>query len=558
MTSEQSSAKGSESEAKSAALQREQALLDRTKHALFSHMRHELRTPVNAIIGYSELLLEEAEDRGVGGFVSDLEKIRLGGRHLLELVNEILDASKTDADKIDWETFGVELRLHLRTPLNDVIGYTDLLLEEAEEVDAADVIDDLKKIRLAGDRMLAMTEDLVNLVRIAAGKMDLDLGSSDKSAMIQELVATIRPVEEKEVVAPEGERGFLLVVDDNEMNRDMLSRRLQRQGHKVAVAENGRHALEMMQAQKFDLILLDMMMPEMNGYQVLEHLRKDETLRGIPVIMISAMDEIDSVVRCIEMGAEDYLTKPFNPVLLRARIGACLEKKFLRDREVSYLRQIEEEKKRADDLLHVIFPAPIVQELKATDEVAPRRHENVAVLFTDLVGFTAYCENREPEEIVDRLQQLTVEFEEIALRQSLQKIKTIGDAFMATAGLLEPLENPVLNCVRCGLEMVEATKRTSAQWQVRVGIHVGPVVAGVVGHRQYLYDLWGDTVNTASRMESNGRPGAVTLSREAWQRVWHLYRGSSLGSVAVKGKGLLEIFIIEGPIPANFPERPEG
>src|SRR3989442_599252 len=210
MTNEQSSAKGSESEAKSAAPQRERALLDRTKHALLSHMRHELRTPVNAIIGYSELLLEEAEDRGVGDFVSDLEKIRLGGRHLLELVNEILGTSKTDADKIDWENFGVELRLHLRTPLNDVIGYTDLLLEEAEELNAAHVMDDLKKIRLAGDRMLAMTEDLVNLFQIAAGKMDLDLGSSDKSTMIQELVATIRPVEEKEVVAAEGERGFLL------------------------------------------------------------------------------------------------------------------------------------------------------------------------------------------------------------------------------------------------------------------------------------------------------------------------------------------------------------
>ncbi len=549
MTDERSSAKGSESETThgTADPQGEKAILARTKHALLSHMRHELRTPINAIIGYSELLLEEAEDRGAGAFVSDLEKIRLGGRRLLELVNEILDASKTDVDKIDWETFGADLRHHLRTPLNDVIGYTDLLLEEAEELNAGHVMDDLKKIRQAGDRMLAMTEDLVNLVHIAAGKMDLDLGSFE-STMIQELVATIRPVEEKESAIPEGERGFLLVVDDNEMNRDMLSRRLQRQGHTVAVAENGRQALEMMQAQQFDLILLDMMMPEMNGYQVLEHLKKGETLRDIPVIMISAMDEIESVVRCIEMGAEDYLTKPFNPVLLRARIGACLEKKFLRDREVSHLRQIEEERKRADDLLHVIFPAPIVQELKATDEVAPRRHENVAVLFTDLVGFTAYCESREPEEIVDRLQQLTVVFEEIALRYSLQKIKTIGDAFMATAGLLEPLENPVLNCVQCGLEMVEATRRASDQWQVRVGVHVGPVVAGVIGHRQYLYDLWGDTVNTASRMESNGRPGAVTLSAEAWQAISHLYRGSSLGSVAVKGKGLLEIFIIEGSI----------
>src|SRR5687767_1628561 len=125
--------------------------------------------------------------------------------------------------------------------------------------------------------------------------------------------------------------GRLLVVDDNEMNRDMLSRRLERQGHAVTMAENGRQALERIRAEPFDLVLLDIMMPELNGYEVLEQLKNDGDLRHIPVIMISAVDELDSVVRCIELGAEDYLSKPFSPVLLKARIGACLEKKQLRD-----------------------------------------------------------------------------------------------------------------------------------------------------------------------------------------------------------------------------------
>ena len=130
-------------------------------------------------------------------------------------------------------------------------------------------------------------------------------------------------------------------MDDNEVNRDVLARQLGRQGHATAVAENGRLALEMVRARDFDLVLLDIMMPEMDGYEVLRRLKADVRLRDIPVIMISALDEIETVVRCIELGAEDYLPKPFDPVLLRARIGACLEKKRLRDTEVEYLRNVD-------------------------------------------------------------------------------------------------------------------------------------------------------------------------------------------------------------------------
>jgi class 3 adenylate cyclase len=261
--------------------------------------------------------------------------------------------------------------------------------------------------------------------------------------------------------------------------------------------------------------------------------------------MISAFHEIESVVRCIEMGAEDYLPKPFNPVLLRARIDACLEKKHLRDREVLYLEQIDHERQRADELLNVILPAPIVTELKATNTVQPRRFENVAVLFADVVGFTPFCDRSKPEEVVPYLQKLIEMAEEIAVGHGVEKIKTIGDAFMAAAGLLVPAENPVLNCLRFGLDMIAACKCLPTDWNIRVGIHVGPLVAGVIGRRQYLFDLWGDTVNTAARMESHGTPGVVTLSGPAWQRVAHLCRGVS-GLATVKGKGEMEMVRFEG------------
>jgi class 3 adenylate cyclase len=286
-------------------------------------------------------------------------------------------------------------------------------------------------------------------------------------------------------------------------------------------------------------------MPELNGFQVLERLKADERLRHIPVITMSAFTDMDSIVRCIEMGAEDYLTKPFDKVLLRARISACLEKKRLRDREVLYLEQIKREQERTDALLHVILPAEIVPELKANDKVRPRRHEDVAVLFCDIVGFTPFCDRNRPEEVVPHLQQLIEAWEEIALRHQVEKIKTIGDAFMAAAGLLKPAENPVLNCVRCGLDMITACQQLPVQWEVRVGIHIGPVVAGVIGRRQYLFDLWGDTVNTAARMESHGVPGSVTLSGAAWERIAHCAAGEARGLFPVKGKGHVPIVRFE-------------
>ena len=334
----------------------------------------------------------------------------------------------------------------------------------------------------------------------------------------------------------------LLVVDDDENNRYTLTRRLRQQGYNnVVTAENGRRALDLLATRHFDLVLLDIMMPEMDGYEVLESIKADPKLRQIPTVVITALDEIDSVVRCIELGAEDYLTKPFNPTLLRARVGACLEKKRLRDQETAYLEQMEKEKKRADDLLHAFLPAGAVQELKATGAVRPRRFEEVAVLFCDIVGFTEYCDRHPPEQVVAELQTLIERLEVIATEHEMVKIKTIGDAFLSTAGLLQPVADPVLKTARCGLAMAAAAGETEPGWQVRVGLHFGPVVAGVVGSRQYLYDLWGDTVNTAARLAEHADPGRVIMTTATWLQVRNRCRSRTLGLVEIKGKGKVEL-----------------
>lgn len=333
----------------------------------------------------------------------------------------------------------------------------------------------------------------------------------------------------------------VLVVDDLPQNVKLLEAKLASEYFDVITASSGAEALELIHSENPDIVLLDVMMPEMDGYETLEHIKSDMATRDIPVIMISALDEIESVVRCIEMGAEDYLPKPFNATLLKARVGASLEKKRLRDQEAAYLDQLEAEQKRSDKLLHAILPPGAVQELKATDTVLPRRYEDVAVLFCDIVGFTAYCDRTPPETVVGQLQELVQAYEEIALSHGLEKIKTIGDAFLATGGLLQKVENPVLASVKCGLEMATVSESLDAGWQVRVGIHFGPIVAGIVGKRQFGYDLWGDTVNVAARIAGEADPGTVLLSNEAWHQVRRLAQGRTRGLVPLKGKGELEL-----------------
>lgn len=342
-----------------------------------------------------------------------------------------------------------------------------------------------------------------------------------------------------------GDSGSILVVDDNEMNRDVLLRRLRKMGHSIMTADCGSRALELVDEHQFDLILLDVMMPGMSGPEVLQTLKADPVQKHIPVIMVSALTEMDSVVRCIELGAEDYLPKPFKGVLLTARVNACLEKKRLRDQDELIRMRLEEERLRTDRLLKVILPESVVDELKQFNTVKPRYYDRVAVLFCDVVGFTNYCNEYPAETVVKHLQELVHAFEELVLQFGIEKIKTIGDAFMATGGLLKKLDNPVEACVECALEMILVTQGLPAHWQVRIGVAVGPVMAGIVGHRKYLFDVWGDTVNLAARLQDLAKPNHVALSEKAFQDFGGLYSAVEEKAL-VKGMGETTVYHVDG------------
>jgi class 3 adenylate cyclase len=345
------------------------------------------------------------------------------------------------------------------------------------------------------------------------------------------------------------EQASMLVVDDIEANRDLLTRRLQRQGYAVTVAEDGQQAIDLLQGQTFDVILCDIMMPRLNGYQVLEHLKADPVLRHIPVIMISALDDIDSVVRCIELGAEDYLFKPFNPVLLKARIGACLEKKRLRDQEQAYLKQLQAEQEKSERLLLSILPKPVAEQLKQDKQTIAESFSEATVLFADIVNFTELSTHRSPIDIVNLLNHIFSAFDALAEVHDLEKIKTIGDAYMVVGGIPTPHPDHVYAVAKMALDMQDAIAKFNQEngenFSIRIGISTGPVVAGVIGTKKFIYDLWGDTVNVASRMESHGLPGCIQVTESVHNQLCDRFILDERGLLDVKGKGAMMTYLLK-------------
>jgi adenylate cyclase len=342
----------------------------------------------------------------------------------------------------------------------------------------------------------------------------------------------------------------VLIVDDNEDIRSLLASQIKRQGHTVTTAENGRQALEGVRTQPFDLLLLDIMMPELDGYGVLTQLKADPELRHLPVVVISAVDDLDSVVRCIELGADDYMFKPFNKVLLRARVNACLEKKRLRDQEQNYLRLIQAEQEKSERLLLNILPQPIAERLKQGQVTIADNFADVTVLFADLVDFTKLSARISPRELVSLLNEIFSTFDQLADRHGLEKIKTVGDAYLVVGGLPTPRPDHAKAIAEMALEMQQAVARLSTAlgetFTIRIGINTGPVVAGVIGAKKFSYDLWGDTVNTASRMESHGLAGHIQVTSATYERLKDKYEFEERGCIPVKGKGEVRTYLLIG------------
>jgi len=316
-------------------------------------------------MGYAEMLMDDAVQAGRVQVTDDLQRIIDASRNLHRLILSLLDPATIHRadDSTDLAEFRRTLRHDLRTPINAIKGYGEMLREDAADGGADRLVADLDKLLAEATLLLDRIDGLVTFSGGDAPASD-GLGAATETAapakMVESLLKAVRPIAAKEADSAAVQPSRILVVDDNASNRDLLSRRLQRQGHTVLQAGDGSIALAMIEKEALDLVLLDLMMPGISGYEVLARLKSDPRFREIPVIMISALRELDSIVRCIEAGADDYLAKPFDPTLLRARVGSSLEKKHLRDRERAMVEALRLEKERSEQLLLNILPRGIV------------------------------------------------------------------------------------------------------------------------------------------------------------------------------------------------------
>ena len=326
----------------------------------------------------------------------------------------------------------------------------------------------------------------------------------------------------------------LLVADDNKVNRLLLARSLELQGHRVALAENGRVALQMLAAEPFDLLLLDIAMPEMDGFQVLERMKGDLKLRELPVIVTSAVEGLANVVRCIELGAEDYLAKPVNPVLLRARIGASLEKKRLRDQQ--------------RDMVRRFATRAVADDVAASGFALGGRSVQASVMFSDIRGFTSMCEQMSPEETIELLNTYyTLMFDAIGGHGGVVN-QIIGDGLMAIFGAPLPLADPCTSAVGAAREMVELVRLFNLEPEragkppirIGVGIASGSMIAGYTGTRdRATYTCVGDAVNLAARMEAHTKAAGceILIDGPTAQALGPQAALTPLGVVQFKGKG---------------------
>lgn len=485
-------------------------------------LRHELRTPVNHLIGYAELLLEE--DDASEADVQALEAVRACAREVLELVPALLGADGTGEGRSD-------VSVEALTALVAQLESRTATLTASSSLPAAD----LERLSVAAARLGSLA------ARLTDGPLLVQREVGDASAPLAGRLETV------------------LVVDDDEANRNVLGRRLAKLGYGVVEARDGVEALERLAQPDagIDLVLLDVMMPRLDGFAVLERVRADPATRHIPIIMISALDDMASIVRCIEAGAEDYLPKPFDPVLLKARVAACVEKKRLRDAEQELLAQVaawntELERRVAEQVQEVerfsvmrrFVPPQLVEVLEAGGaELLQSHRAEITVLFCDLRGFTSFAERSEPEDVMAVLREMHDAVGPVIFEQGGTLSQFTGDGMMVFFNDPIPCEGPERRAVALGLAMRDRTERLAADWQRRghdlrlgVGIATGYATCGQIGFDgRFEYTAIGTVVNLAARLCGQAAGGEVLAAERVVTALGDTVLAEPAGEVELKG-----------------------
>jgi diguanylate cyclase (GGDEF)-like protein/PAS domain S-box-containing protein len=491
-----------------------------------SYLRHELLTQVNAIIGYSEMLLEEIAERGgsTTGWRTDLDKIRASGADLFRF----LESTRTDTASA---IFLAELLYFIRTLVTTIVGYADLLIEEASDQTLPETLHDLEIIRNAGHTLVAHLQAFIQIDETQACLENL--GSA---------IAEVFPLMRNAVHAMQNRRnkssrllpGKLLVVDDDAISRDLLVHELQREGYQVATAEGGREALQMIRTQSYDLLILDIVMPEMNGYQVLEQLKSDGILIDLPVVIISAWIELDDIAHCIELGAEDYLPRKFNSALLKARVSASLEKKWLREQKLAWLQEkqnlehsalLESEKKfrqLVSGALVGIFRTTLDGQVLDANPVMLQTLGYTSTTELNQVGIESiYVDPHDRQHLMEQLRQSPVRGFEVLVKRKSGEIFFAAFSAHFTEGSGEQLLEGTLE------DITERKQIEMALRQSQEELHDAQRIAGVGSWQMDLVTnqvIWSEELYRMQGVSPQSTPpdytdSAKLFTPESWERL---------------------------------------
>jgi adenylate cyclase len=515
---------------------------ERLRQATLGHVRHELRTPINGIIGYAEMLMEDVEEPAL---IQDLQRIRAAGGQLLERVDSLLQPDRVAPDALeDLAAFGRQVGVDLRTPVSAVVGYAEMLMEECAEAGRDHLLPDLERIVAATRRLLTASEDIVGIAAMVRGGPDAAMHASTN--MTGEVLSRIRPVALGEGIAAGA--GRLLVVDDNETNRDLVSRQLARYGYTVATAGDGREALELLERKDFDLVLLDVIMPVMHGVETLQRMRASERLQEIPVIMLSSLDETDSAVRCIEMGASDYLTKPVQPTLLEARIAAALAIRDLHRREDAYRRRIAADDDLLNRLLRGAVPESLVERVRAGALDVQENWQHAAVLRGRIGGDLRPGAGAGADDRIRDLRELMGRFEEVARTHGANAVLWRADGFVVvvqTEG--GTARDAVAAAARLALDTAAAWGGTAAGF----ALDVGEVVGAVLGEDRPRFEVWGDPVDAVEALAAAASAGTVLAAPSACALLAGSFTLEPRGVMEIPGLGATRVHALGGESPST-------
>lgn len=339
-------------------------------------------------------------------------------------------------------------------------------------------------------------------------------------------------------------RGTVMIVDDEEHNRTLLRDPLEAQGYKIIEVENGIRALQKVVEDVPDVILLDLMMPKMDGFEVCRRLKKYSRAAHVPILVLTALSDRKERLMGIEAGANDFLTKPVDIQDVVLRVNNAIYTKHLHD-----LLQVEREK--SERLLRNILPNAIAERMKGGELNIAEHHADATILVADLVGFTALTASIDPVQIVNLLNEIFSAFDVLAEKRGLEKIKMIGDAYMAAGGIHSRHSDHAEAIAELAFDFQKQVEKFNEQYgtgfRIRIGIHTGPLVAGVIGRKGFAYDVWGETVNTVCRLESTGKPGKIQVSASTYNHLKAKYAFGAAHTVDLKDHGTLAAYWLAHP-----------